>query len=75
MSNHLNRKTVLNYQLVFSCSITHHLKDESLDETLKRADKMLYLVKENGRGWINSDRYSDQKIENGTTSPLNRTSE
>ena len=59
----------------FSCSITNHLKDESLDETLKRADKMLYLVKENGRGWINSDRYSDQKIENGTTSPLNMTSE
>lgn len=52
----------------FSCSITNHVKGELLDETLKRADKMLYIVKENGRGWINSDRYSDQIIANGTTS-------
>lgn len=52
----------------FSCGITNHLKDESFDETLKRADKMLYFVKKKGRGWINSDRYSDQKIVNEATS-------
>ena len=59
----------------FSCSITHHLKDESLDENLKRDEKIFYLLKEKGRGCINSYGYSYKKIENGTTSPLNMTSE
>lgn len=34
----------------FSCSLTKRLKGELLDTTLKRADKMLYSVKDNGRG-------------------------
>lgn len=41
--------------LSFSCSLTKRLKGESLDTTLKRADKMLYSVKNNGRGWIVTD--------------------
>lgn len=39
----------------FSCSLTNHLNGELLDLTLKRADKMLYSVKNNGRGWIVTD--------------------
>ena len=41
----------------FSCSITDRLNDELLDTTLKRADKMLYSVKNNGRGWIVTDQH------------------
>lgn len=41
----------------FSCSLTKHLKGEVLDTTLKRADKMLYSVKNNGRGWIITDNH------------------
>lgn len=41
----------------FSCSLTKRLKGESLDTTLKRADKMLYSVKNNGRGWIVTDEH------------------
>ena len=33
------------------------MKDELLDTTLKRADKMLYSVKNNGRGWIVTDQH------------------
>ncbi|WP_283586926.1 hypothetical protein [Limosilactobacillus vaginalis] len=42
----------------FSCSLTNHLNGELLDLTLKRADKMLYSVKNNGRGWIVIDHHS-----------------
>lgn len=42
----------------FSCSLTNHLNGELLDLTLKRADKMLYSVKNNGRGWIVTDHHS-----------------
>lgn len=41
----------------FSCSLTDRLNDELLDTTLKRADKMLYSVKNNGRGWIVTDQH------------------
>lgn len=41
----------------FSCSLTNRLNNESLDDTLKRADKMLYSVKNNGRGWIVTDHH------------------
>ena len=41
----------------FSCSLTNHLNGELLDLTLKRADKMLYSVKNNGRGWIVTDHH------------------
>lgn len=43
--------------LSFSCSLTKRLKGELLDTTLKRADKMLYSVKNNGRGWIVTDEH------------------
>ncbi|WP_225209587.1 GGDEF domain-containing protein [Limosilactobacillus avistercoris] len=42
--------------LSFSCSLTNNLKGELLDLTLKRADKMLYSVKNDGRGWIITDQ-------------------
>ena len=56
----------------FSCSLTDRLNDELLDTTLKRADKMLYGVKNNGRGWIVTDQHhqrprktsSERKINN-----------
>lgn len=41
----------------FSCSLTDRLNSELLDTTLKRADKMLYSVKNNGRGWIVTDQH------------------
>ena len=41
----------------FLCSLTDRLNDELLDTTLKRADKMLYSVKNNGRGWIVTDQH------------------
>lgn len=41
----------------FSCSLTDRLNDELLDTILKRADKMLYSVKNNGRGWIVTDQH------------------
>lgn len=36
----------------FSCSLTPHKKGELLVTTLKRADRLLYHVKNNGRGWV-----------------------
>lgn len=44
-------------RLSFSAGITNHLKNEPLGDTLKRADKMLYSVKNNGRGWIVTDHH------------------
>lgn len=43
--------------LSFSAGLTNHLNDEVLDNTLKRADRMLYSVKNNGRGWIITDHH------------------
>ncbi|MBB1079513.1 GGDEF domain-containing protein [Limosilactobacillus sp. STM2_1] len=40
----------------FSCSLTNRLNGETLEHTLKRADKMLYSVKKDGRGWIITDQ-------------------
>lgn len=42
-------------QISFSCSLTLHRDGEQLDTTLKRADRLLYHVKNNGRGWVISD--------------------
>lgn len=50
-------KEKLKIKISFSCSLTMRLNDESLDDTLKRADKMLYSVKNNGRGWIVTDHH------------------
>ncbi|MGN1279955.1 MAG: GGDEF domain-containing protein [Limosilactobacillus sp.] len=44
-------------RLSFSAGLTNHLNGEMLDNTLKRADRMLYSVKNNGRGWIITDHY------------------
>lgn len=43
--------------LSFSAGLTNHLNGEVLDNTLKRADRMLYSVKNNGRGWIITDHH------------------
>lgn len=48
----------------FSCSLTNHLSGEMLDLTLKRADRMLYSVKNNGRGWIVTDHHRHQPQRN-----------
>lgn len=40
----------------FSSGLTSHYQDETLDTTLRRADKMLYKVKNNGRGWVIMDQ-------------------
>lgn len=42
-------------QISFSCSLTLHRDAEQLDTTLKRADRLLYHVKNNGRGWVIAD--------------------
>lgn len=48
----------------FSGSLTNHLNGETLDQTLKRADRMLYSVKNNGCGWIVTDhRHNPSEIE------------
>lgn len=47
-------------RISFSASLTNHLNGEILDDTLKRADRMLYSVKDNGRGWIITDHYHKQ---------------
>ena len=47
-------------RISFSASLTNHLNGEILDDTLKRADRMLYSVKNNGRGWIITDHYHKQ---------------
>lgn len=50
-------KEKLKIKISFSASLTMRLNDESLDDTLKRADQMLYSVKNNGRGWIVTDQH------------------
>ncbi|MEE6635186.1 GGDEF domain-containing protein [Limosilactobacillus pontis] len=45
----------------FSASLTNHLNGEQLDDTLKWADKMLYSVKNSGRGWIVTDHHTSVK--------------
>ena len=47
-------------RISLSASLTNHLNGEILDDTLKRADRMLYSVKNNGRGWIITDHYHKQ---------------
>lgn len=48
-------KKGLKITISFSCSLTNRVKNEALNETLRRADKMLYSAKNNGRGWIVTD--------------------
>lgn len=55
--NPIITKDGIKITISFSCSLTNHLKGEMLDVTLKRADKMLYSVKNNGRGWIVTDHH------------------
>lgn len=56
---------ISNYQktsLTFSCGLTVHQSDEAFEQTLNRADEMLYNVKRNGRGWVATyDRYNNDK--------------
>ena len=59
----LMTKEGIKITISFSCSLTNHLKGELLDVTLKRADKMLYIVKNNGRGWIVTDHHKLAKVE------------
>lgn len=56
-ANPVVTKEGIKITISFSCSLTNHLKGELLDVTLKRADKMLYIVKNNGRGWIVTDHH------------------
>lgn len=48
-------KSGVEIHLSFSCGLTNRLNNEKLESTLKRADKMLYSVKNHGRGWIITD--------------------
>lgn len=62
IENFFNNKSIVTKEgikltISFSCSLTDRLNDELLDTTLKRADKMLYSVKNNGRGWIITDQH------------------
>lgn len=57
-------KEGLQLTISFSCSVTDRLKGETLEATLKRADKMLYSVKNRGRGWIVSDQHSSRSQNN-----------
>lgn len=54
-------KEGITISISFSASLTNHLNGEPLDETLKRADKMLYSVKNSGRGWIVTDHHKAVK--------------
>lgn len=47
--------------IIFSASLTNHLNGEQLDDTLKWVDKMLYSVKNSGRGWIVTDHHTSVK--------------
>lgn len=53
----IKTKEGIEITISFSCSLTNHMNGEMLDLTLKRADKMLYSVKNNGRGWIVTDHH------------------
>lgn len=55
----------------FSCSLTDHLNDELLDTTLKRADKMLYGIKNNGRGWIVTDQHHQRPRKTSSERKIN----
>ncbi|WP_283583257.1 GGDEF domain-containing protein [Limosilactobacillus difficilis] len=55
-------KEKLKIKISFSCSLTVRNSDEPLEQTLKRADKMLYGVKNNGRGWIVTDQHGKQRF-------------
>lgn len=50
-------------KISFSCSLTLHHEGESLDTTLKRADRLLYHVKNHGRGWVIVNK-NDRKLPN-----------
>lgn len=54
----IKTKEGIDLTISFSCSVTSHIEDETLDTTLRRADKMLYSVKNNGRGWVIADHHS-----------------
>lgn len=53
----ITTKEGVTVSISFSAGLTNHLSGEPLDVTLKRADKMLYSVKNNGRGWIVTDHH------------------
>lgn len=47
------------------------MNDELLDTTLKRADKMLYGVKNNGRGWIVTDQHHQRPRKTSSERKIN----
>ena len=53
----ITTKEDITVSISFSASLTNHLNGEQLNDTLKRADKMLYSVKNSGRGWIVTDHH------------------
>lgn len=62
IEKYFNEKSIMTKEgiritISFSCSLTDQLSGESLETTLKRADKMLYSVKNSGRGWIITDQH------------------
>ena len=57
----ITTKEGITVSISFSASFTNHLNGEQLDDTLKRADKMLYSVKNSGRGWIITDHHTSVK--------------
>lgn len=57
----ITTKEGITVSISFSASLTNHLNGEQLDDTLKRADKMLYSVKNSGRGWIVTDHHTSVK--------------
>ncbi len=56
-SQPITTKEGISVSISFSASLTNHLNGEQLNDTLKRADKMLYSVKNSGRGWIVTDHH------------------
>lgn len=57
----ITTKEGITVSISFSASLTNHLNGEQLDDTLKWADKMLYSVKNSGRGWIITDHHTSVK--------------
>ena len=56
-SQPITTKEGISVSISFSASLTNHLNGEQRNDTLKRADKMLYSVKNSGRGWIVTDHH------------------